>query len=358
MCQIFAGTSRQIRGVLLDTYGLLDDLYQSNPDGLGAMYPSTKHGLRTRKSVPHTLADAERFIRELPDDDRNLVLHFRMRTSGHVDRHNAHPFDVLPRQMAMTHNGVLSISTKSDETKCDTRHYIERVLRPQLERFPELVVVDEWRQLVGEDIGKGNRFVFMDRSGEMYFVNRHTGVEHDGMWIANTYSFDAGLLIPEYRTRPKSKGWGGYGRYDYAGFDYDDLGFYGKGGIALPQELDSHDVDMDVDYAIAQYDVDLLAALIEEAPCAVLTYLFNEYYFDPAVDLTELAAQDARIVDLLVGQDIVELTAQVRFNSTKARHIAEVCCYYGDWIPDDIPSDEEAGADVDTTEAANEMYAA
>lgn len=361
MCQIFAGTSRQIRGVLLDTVGLLADLYSNNSDGLGAMYPTAKQGLRIRKDVPRSLSDAQRFVSQLPDDDRNLVLHFRMKTSGNIDRDNAHPFIVLPRSLAMTHNGVLSISTKSDESKCDTRHYIERILAPQLGRYPDLVDIPEWRSLVGEDIGDSNRFVFMDEAGEMHFVNRHTGIEHDGMWVANTYSFNAGLLIPGYKSE---RSWYGWGRSEYsdnyAYYQGYDLG--AEGNVRVPATSDGADEEAlidDTEYALANYDVGAMAELIEEFPRATFQYLYRYYKFVPTVDIEqELSTADRTLAQMLVDEEVVDIAALVRFNPNKAQHLAEVCCWYGDWAYRDEADGEHGDTDHGEITETNEMYAA
>lgn len=351
MCQIFAGNAKQIRGVLLDTYGLLADLYASNPHGLGVMYPSTKHGLRIRKVVPKNVAEARQFITQLPDDERNLVMHFRWKTSGNVDHDNAHPFIVLPRQMAMTHNGVLSISTKSDETKCDSRHYIDRVLHPQLAKFPELVAVDEWRDLIGEDIGGSNRFVFMDAKGEMHFVNKHTGIEHNGMWIANTYSFDASLLIPGYKAKSKTHSWNGsWGGHGYATlnwgksqYDLDDSLYgamgYEAGTAEAEDEADEEeyyveDLYNDMEFALAECDPEFMAGLIEDYPLATFQYLFDNFRFVPSVDpATEMSGDDQNMAKLLTDADVNAAARLVQVNPGRARHLAEVCCWYGDWVP-------------------------
>lgn len=358
MCQIFAGTAKQIRSTLLNTYGLLADLYARNPHGLGVMYPSTKHGLRIRKVVPKNVAEARQFIAQLPDDDRNLVIHFRWKTSGNVDHDNAHPFVVLPRQMAMTHNGVLHISTKSDETKCDSRHYIDRVLRPQLEKFPELVTVDEWRALIGGDIGESNRFVFMDASGQMHFVNKHTGIEHDGLWIANTYSFDASLLIPGYKTHSWNGGWGRtprsltWGRDQYG---LDDLSYGAMGyeaGLSTDEDEKEYyveDLYDDMEFALAECDPEFLADLIEDYPLATFQYLFDNFRFVPSVDPeTEMSGDDQNMAKLLTDADANAVARLVQVNPGRARHLAEVCCWYGDWMP----------LATHTEPRANEMYAA
>lgn len=360
MCQIFAGTAKQIRSTLLNTYGLLDDLYTSNPHGLGVMYPSTKHGLRIRKVVPKSVVEARQFITQLPDDDRNLVMHFRWKTSGNVDHDNAHPFVVLPRQMAMTHNGVLHISTKSDETKCDSRHYIDRVLRPQLEKFPELVTVDEWRALIGDDIGESNRFVFMDASGQMHFVNKHTGIEHDGLWIANTYSFDASLLIPGYKAKYKTHSWdGGWGRttrslpWGRDQYGLDDLSYGAMGyeaGISTDEdEYYAEDLYNDMEFALAECDPEFMAGLIEDYPLATFQYLFDNFRFVPSVDpATEMSGDDQNMAKLLTDADANAVARLVQVNPGRARHLAEVCCWYGDWMP----------RATHTEPLADEMYAA
>lgn len=218
MCQIFAGPSNKIRDALLNKPGLLENLMKRNKDGLGAMYATSKNLLRTPKIVPQDLAAAKAFIRQLPDDDRNLVIHFRMKTSGKIDHDNAHPFPVIENEVAMTHNGILSYPTKSDETMCDTRHYIRDIVRPQLELCPALMFSQAWLWLVGAEIGS-NRFVLMNRHGEMAFVNKHTGYEFDGMWFANKYSFDAALLDESFAP-PPPKHWShqGYGTTLYPAY--------------------------------------------------------------------------------------------------------------------------------------------
>lgn len=328
MCQIFAGNSKQIRSVLLGTKDLLDDLYTSNPDGIGAMYATSKHKLRTPKIVPRSLDDAFKFVRQLPDDDRNIVVHFRWKTSGNVDTGNAHPFDVLPGQIAMTHNGVLGISTKSDTTKCDTRHYIEAVLRPQLATSTELLRVEAWRNLVGEDIGTGNRFVFMDNKGEMFFVNRETGIEHDGMWIANTYSFDASLLIPGYH-RKSFRGWKSIWPDD-DGVEYLGTGQFDE--APANEGLDDRLNTDDVWVAIGNCDADEMADLLLDYPLSTLDTLFKSCDFIPLAEEGAYSPGDEFIVKMLTDKDAAELAKYMRVSDSRAEHVAEVICWYGDWV--------------------------
>jgi hypothetical protein len=54
MCLIITGKSSQVRSTLLNTHGLLSDIFTSNPDGIGFMYGSAK-GLKVTKTLPKNL---------------------------------------------------------------------------------------------------------------------------------------------------------------------------------------------------------------------------------------------------------------------------------------------------------------
>ena len=66
MCLIITGKSAKIRNTLLNTAGLLDTIYTSNPDGIGLMY-STAKGLKTVKVLPKSAADARAIINKIPN---------------------------------------------------------------------------------------------------------------------------------------------------------------------------------------------------------------------------------------------------------------------------------------------------
>ena len=123
MCLIITGKSAKIRSTLLDTDALLGDIYSSNPDGIGIMYATSK-GLKVVKMLPKSLADATQFITKLPNDDRELAIHFRWTTHGHTDMTNCHPYDVVPGYVAMMHNGILHTGNDADKAKSDTWHFL------------------------------------------------------------------------------------------------------------------------------------------------------------------------------------------------------------------------------------------
>ena len=169
MCLIITGQSNKIRSTLLNTHGMLADVYSSNPDGIGIMYGSAK-GLRVIKTLPKNLADATAFIKKLPTDDRDLAIHFRWTTHGHTDLSNCHPYDVTPGYIAMMHNGILHTGNAKDTARSDTYHFIQDYLRDAVHEAPSLVHNEGFLTMVAEFIGD-NRFVFMDGEGRMSHVN-------------------------------------------------------------------------------------------------------------------------------------------------------------------------------------------
>lgn len=201
MCLIITGSANQVRNTLLGTKGLLEDIYQSNSDGVGVMYRN-RRGLRIIKVVPKHVAQVEYMLRHLPDDDRNLAIHFRMTTHGKTNLDNCHPYDVVPGRVAMMHNGVLACGNDKDPTRSDTYHFIEEYLKEVVAEAPKVVHRKGLIEVLGDFIGNSNRFVFMDDDGEMSIVNRDTGVEYKegGLWFSNTYAWNPSRLLKGYRS--------------------------------------------------------------------------------------------------------------------------------------------------------------
>lgn len=199
MCLIMTGQAHAVRSTLLDTPRLAGSIYNQNSDGVGVMYKN-KRGLKVIKLLPKSTKEVAEFLLALPDDDRNLAIHWRMRTHGHVDMHNCHPYPVA-KGVAMMHNGILSTGNKADPTKSDTYHFIEDYLRTAVESYPELVHDAGFLEMVSDYIGASNRFVFMSADGRMSTANFNTGIEHNGVWFSNTYAWPPELLIPDYKPR-------------------------------------------------------------------------------------------------------------------------------------------------------------
>jgi hypothetical protein len=366
MCLIITGKSNKIRATLNNTKGLLDDIYTSNPDGIGIMYSTTK-GLKVIKTLPKSLAEANAFINRLPDDDRELAIHFRWTTHGNTDMDNCHPYDVITGYVAMMHNGILHTGNKADTTKSDTWHFIKDYLSEAVHECPSLVHNQGFLTMVADFIGD-NRFVFMDGEGRMSHVNYDQGVEHDGMWFSNTYAWVPSKLIPNYYKSTK-KSYKSYypSMYNDYGLDYDDYEIASWNHNITPKSKDikamategvaevpyrytpvhsAHWVEDDYadEFQDAMYapddladkilrilgdcDADHMLDLLDYHAEETLTTLFdyfeperNKYYKDEDASIVE-----KQIAKLIETQDINGLIS-FAYSST----LSEVICFYFDW---------------------------
>lgn len=377
MCLIISGKASKVRSTLLDTHGLLADIYTSNSDGIGFMYGSTS-GLRVVKYLPKSLADAQAFIRRIPNDERDFAIHFRYTTHGHTDLLNCHPYDVVPGFVAMMHNGVLHTGNSSDRSKSDTWHFIKDYLASAVRQAPGLVHDKGFLEMVGEFIDN-NRFVFMDGDGKMSIVNRTQGVEHDGMWFSNTYAWSPERLIPNYQTRSKY-GSRSYRAYSNYGMDdeYDDHYSTWTGSVALhPQEkakdappagkFSAHDPrwseddynfqdDMNDSQAINEdsyeeldvqppqthelvqcmldADVELLDAWMAQYPMYTIRMLFATMQpTKTTLDSVELLSINERNIYMAAFADDVDEVYRLAATSEVMRtHVCETLCYYMNWV--------------------------
>jgi len=353
MCLIITGKSSQVRATLLNTKGMLKDIYTSNSDGIGFMY-GTKDGLKVIKHLPKSQADAEACIKRMPNDDREIAIHFRMTTHGDTDLTNCHPYDVIPGYVAMMHNGVLHTGNKADTSKSDTWHFIKDYLASPVAEHPDLIFNDSFLTMVADYIDN-NRFVFMNGEGRMSHVNFEQGVEHDGMWFSNTYAWKPAALIPNYYTGV-SKGWKykNYAAWDDAEYDYDydytgtikPMG-YKSNTLALPRAhdanydegayewKDSDSAGMDVIVkAVVDVDVDTVSRMLNEYPDVMLPALFAamtpiESKYNSQHDLS---AKEKYLLGLVLEQDEEELIDYAYSTMAAPQILAEVICYYCDWV--------------------------
>jgi len=348
MCLIITGKSSQVRATLLETKGMLKDIYTSNSDGIGYMY-GTKDGLKVVKFLPKSMADAEACIKRMPSDERDIAIHFRMTTHGDTDLTNCHPYDIVPGYIAMMHNGVLHTGNKPDESKSDTWHFIKDYLASPIAEHPDMIFNDSFLTMVADFIAN-NRFVFMNGEGRMSHVNFDQGVEHDGMWFSNTYAWRPSALIPNYYMGA-SKGWRGYGHGYSAYDDADDYDYdytYDHKHIGNVKLVSAHhaaykedDYEWTTDeqqaagicQAIHDIEVDAVSAMMNAYPDVALPIVFammvpseSKYNHHHAV-----SAREKYLIDLIIERNVEELIEYAYSTAAAPQILAEVLCYYCDW---------------------------
>jgi hypothetical protein len=165
----------------------------SNRDGHGWAVASGDR-ITTGKSM--NLDDALNGLEKAVDDhDRNAVVlfHSRIATHGTYGTFNVHPFPVGGREdTVMAHNGILPSRWHPawKDPRSDTHKYADN-LGPDVDN-PNGVPSRAKAKQLGEDIGKGNKLVFLSvRSGRprVRIVNSGQGVFVGGVWHSN-HSFE------------------------------------------------------------------------------------------------------------------------------------------------------------------------
>lgn len=151
--------------------------FLDNPDGAGYAY-AFQGKLVIRKgffTLDHFL---ENYLDEVWDTDAAIV-HFRLATSGKVNKRNCHPFWVTEK-LAVAHNGVLP--WRSTVKYSDTACFTHDILR----KCGENLTSNAFLRVLGEVIGAHNKLVFLDSTGALKICNEPSGTWENGIWYSNT----------------------------------------------------------------------------------------------------------------------------------------------------------------------------
>jgi predicted glutamine amidotransferase len=352
MCLIITGKSSKVRSTLLNTHGLMSDIFTSNPDGIGFMYGTAK-GLKVTKTLPKNLGDANAFIQRLPNDDREVAIHFRWTTHGKTDMINCHPYDVIPGYIAMMHNGILHTGNTADKDKSDTWHFINDYLHTAVSSSPDLVYDTGFVAMLEEFIGN-NRFVFMNGEGRMQHINFDQGVEHDGLWFSNTYAWVPSRLIPSYKSTTAYKTYDYTSKYgSYMDDEYDEMDDYNASFGIQPRSISAHSAAYDeaaYDFpddesgfirpeldelatVLAEADIDTMEMWLDEMPAYTLTTLLYAFEASPLsyTHRVDLCASEQVFYDMLMDGDASGLISAITKSYSTSGIIAEVVCYYLQW---------------------------
>jgi hypothetical protein len=319
MCLLVTGQAKTIRDVFINTQGLIDDVYSANPDGVGVMH-SDGRKLSVSKFLPKNAAEVRQFIMSLPNDDRDVALHFRLKTHGLIDMENCHPYRVN-NDTWLAHNGVLHTGNAADPDKSDTWHFIDNYLSS----LPTDALHDKkFLALVGAFIGN-NRFAIMSADGRLSVVNREQGIEAAGVWFSNTYAWSPALLIPAYRTERTAlyphTSWAFNHRYD----TLDDL----WGGVDEPES--AYDgVEAAVYDALENYDETTLEALLSESPEYTVRKILSDFELKlyGKTDMNELTKYMQSLVCAWLGGDYDYLVKKAKHDPAS---MAQALLYYCDW---------------------------
>lgn len=157
----------------------LKECYSSNPDGAGFMFAEDKQ-LHIEKGFFSfdTFYDAYK-----AHEEKKVVIHFRIKTHGEINKTNCHPFAVN-NSLAFVHNGIIN-GLDGDKTLSDTIHFNEQILQPLVNKWGNLALFqDPMINLIESRIGY-SKLIFLDRHGNHKIMNEQKGQWDNGVWYSN-----------------------------------------------------------------------------------------------------------------------------------------------------------------------------
>lgn len=182
--------------VLLDN--VLENCYNHNPDGAGFAYLENDGELVVHKGFFTFDSFLEAYK---PHENKQALLHFRIKTHGDLSVDNCHPF-VVNDEVAFIHNGIISAS-RSHAKMSDTAVFNEDILKPLVEQFGEGALQnDVVKTLIEQYIGS-SKLAFIDsRSKQFNIFNKEMGNVTDEVWFSNLSWQDRPKVKAYTQTKP------------------------------------------------------------------------------------------------------------------------------------------------------------
>jgi glutamine amidotransferase len=208
--------------------------------------------------VKHGVGKFDEFRHALePYAQCQAVIHFRWATHGSRTVANCHPF-LVSRDLAVIHNGIISIKCNVHSDRSDTWHFNELVLKPMHKHDPDFFTRPEMIY-TQEQAHRGNKLCFLRADGEYAIWNEEDGHwTNDGHWYSNT----------DYESSRYAR-WYDYGRSGSKASN--PIGYLGASGARyLPVEDKEEEPVMDT--KTIEFDLDADAGdLLAERQAGVTT---------------------------------------------------------------------------------------
>ncbi len=181
------------RGKDIPSDEILEKCFRKNPDGSGILlHRSGTKTLEIHKGYMK-LDDFKTALKELNvNKDDDLVLHFRITTSGGTNSENCHPFPIsnkiedlkairINTTRGFVHNGVLG---KGDENLkiSDTQVFVRDIISRQ--EISDHLDNEEIQKIITNMSNTGQRFFIADAEKDI-FQRFGTWYEDDGIWYSN-----------------------------------------------------------------------------------------------------------------------------------------------------------------------------
>tara|TARA_R110002074_G_scaffold177148_2_gene340745 strand:+ start:1779 stop:2639 length:861 start_codon:yes stop_codon:yes gene_type:complete len=161
------------------TKATLQRCYDANPDGAGFMYAENKE-----LNVQKGFFTFKEFYKEYkPHENKQVLLHFRIKTHGKIDKNNCHPF-LVNNSLGFIHNGI--ITGYGDDKQSDTIDFNKSILQKIVAKHGNNSLFDDPMVELIENVIGYSKLVFLDRHGNYKIMNEGKGEWKNGIWYSNS----------------------------------------------------------------------------------------------------------------------------------------------------------------------------
>jgi len=174
--------------------------HRVNSDGFGYMYyDSEQDRIIAEKGVFTTADPILKMI--APLQDKEAILHFRIKTHGEISNAACHPFRVTDKEkhgmtIYVMHNGTIGgMVGKPNES--DTQIFVNKYLHKLLKHNPHLIEEPEFKEVIEKVIGTHNRLCFMYGKGKVLRLNESQWDWHETMRCSNKNFVASRLYVDE-----------------------------------------------------------------------------------------------------------------------------------------------------------------
>jgi predicted glutamine amidotransferase len=158
----------------------LKQCWKSNPDGAGMIYTS-KGQIQVFKEMYNFDKFYKEYLKQRKSNKAsNFVLHFRIATSGKIDKTNCHPFSVN-KNLAFVHNGMININQLNANVS-DTYTFNELILK----KLPATFLNNHAILDLIESYIAYSKLIFLDNENNASILNEDLGHwDADNNWYSN-----------------------------------------------------------------------------------------------------------------------------------------------------------------------------
>lgn len=161
---------------------ILGKCIASNKDGGGmAFVKEDRVVIRKGFFVLADFLDAYNEIFEQYGKDNNMLIHFRIATTGKVGAENCHPYALDKGKAALIHNGWFNWALGgTDANLSDTRELVGGVFNNF--NYADALAA---RDRIGQIIGSNNKIATLHADGGAIIFNKVNWYKHEGAWYSH-----------------------------------------------------------------------------------------------------------------------------------------------------------------------------